>query len=262
MKSFLKTRREWSAVEGEPEPTPKNPSDPTRQERLDLKDWKNTRDSAAGAIFLCIDESQKDLVRDCQDDPQLMWIRLKENHQQPKAGPCFSAYDALFNIRKEEGETLTNLLGRGSRMMTAIKSLRPEHYTMQQLDEELLCMALIRSLPTEYSGFIDSLFLIDKLSLTSLRAAFHNHENQAQLRDTVSTSTAAMKAVPDKTPVKCTWCSRPNHIEDNCYQKQASWLRDQEKVAAKYNEKKKNKGEKVTITEVKEESASLARLVT
>lgn len=194
MKSFLKTRREWSAIEGDPQPSFVIPNAPSRQEQLDFRDWRNTRDSAADAIFLCIDESQKDLVRECQDDPQQMWTRLKEIHQQPKAGPRFNAYDNLFNIQKEEGESLTNLVGRGSRLMANTKALRPEKYNLQQLDEELLCMALIRSLPAEFSSFVTSLFLIDKLSLDSLRAAFHDYENQSQLRDSSAQLAVAMKA--------------------------------------------------------------------
>ncbi|KAF8584744.1 hypothetical protein K439DRAFT_1633275 [Ramaria rubella] len=56
-------------------------------------------------------------------------------------------------------------------------------------------MALIRALPPDCNSFVDSLFLLDKLTLASLRGALHNRENQAALRDTfVPTPAAALKA--------------------------------------------------------------------
>ncbi|KAF8584783.1 hypothetical protein K439DRAFT_1660607 [Ramaria rubella] len=119
MESYLKTRREWLPVIGQlPEPEFVDIDSPTRQERLDHIEWQETKDSAASIIFLCIDESQKDRVRDCRNDPETMWDKLKELHQQHKAGPRFGAYDALFNTRKGEDESLVELTGRVSRAMT------------------------------------------------------------------------------------------------------------------------------------------------
>ncbi|KAF8581770.1 hypothetical protein K439DRAFT_1247172, partial [Ramaria rubella] len=138
--------------------------------------WQETKDSATAIIFLCIDDSQKDHVRDGRNDPEAMWDRLKELHQQQKAGPRFSAYDALFNIRKEENESLTEYTGHVSHAMAHIKSLCPLHFGLQQLDEELQSMVLIRGLPPDCSSFVDSLFLLNKLTLASLRAALHNRE--------------------------------------------------------------------------------------
>ncbi|KAF8573341.1 hypothetical protein K439DRAFT_1233390, partial [Ramaria rubella] len=138
--------------------------------------WQETKDSAAAIIFLCIDESQRDHVRDCQNNVEMMWDKLRELHQQHKAGPRFSAYNALFNIQKEENESLIEYTGCVSCVMEHIKSLHPLHFGLQQLDEELQSMALICGLPPDCSNFVDSLFLLDKLTLASLRAALHNRE--------------------------------------------------------------------------------------
>ncbi|KAF8586001.1 hypothetical protein K439DRAFT_1632263 [Ramaria rubella] len=167
-----------------------------------------------------------------------MWDRLKELHQQRKAGPRFSAYDAFFSIHKEENESLTELTGHVSRAMAHIKSLRPSHFGLQQLNEELQSMALIHTLPLDYSSFVDSL-------------ALHNLENQAQLCETfASVPTVAMKAsTTSMTPsVVCGWCLRTGHAEENCYSKKLSQQRDQ------------NTAEKGTLAEVKEETASIASI--
>ncbi|KAF8583130.1 hypothetical protein K439DRAFT_1412453, partial [Ramaria rubella] len=223
MESYLKTRREWLPVVGRsPEPEFVDVDLPTQQECLDHIEWLETRDSAAGTIFLCIDDSQKD-----------------------HAGPQFSAYDAFFSIRKEENESLTELTGRVSRAMAHIKSLRPSHFGLQQLDEELQSMALIHALPPDYSSFVDLLFLLDKLTLAGLRSALHNRENQAQLHETfASVPTVAMKASTTSTTpsVICGWCLRTGHAEENCYSKKLSQQHDQNTAASRT--KRKSKAEK------------------
>ncbi|KAF8574689.1 hypothetical protein K439DRAFT_1371777, partial [Ramaria rubella] len=93
---------------------------------------------------------------------------LKELHQQCKTGPRFSAYDALFNIWKDKNKSLMELTGHASRAMTHIKSLHPSHFGLQQLDEELQTMARIHTLLPDCSSFVDSLFLLDNLTLASL----------------------------------------------------------------------------------------------
>ncbi|TFK35926.1 hypothetical protein BDQ12DRAFT_725480 [Crucibulum laeve] len=100
-----------------------------------------------------------------------MWDKLKQLYQQHKPGPHFNAYDAFFNIQKEE---------------------------------ELQCMALIHALPTEYSGFITSLFLLDKLTLASLCTAFHNQENQVQLWESSSTDAAITMKAAVSIPIPAT----------------------------------------------------------
>ncbi|KAF8575367.1 hypothetical protein K439DRAFT_1623657 [Ramaria rubella] len=91
MESYLKTRCEWLPVIGKfPEPEFADVDSPTRQERLDHIKWQETKDLAAVIIFLCIDESQRDHVCDCRNDAEMMWDKLRELHQQCKAGPRFS----------------------------------------------------------------------------------------------------------------------------------------------------------------------------
>jgi hypothetical protein len=46
------------------------------------------------------------------------------------------------------------------------------------LDDELASMALIRSLPEEYSGFTSLLLLMDKLNKTTVHQAFVTEDLQ------------------------------------------------------------------------------------
>ena len=56
--------------------------------------------------------------------------------------------------------------------MLKVKNLRPETYALKDLDEELVCMTMIRALPAEYKSFASSLQLLDKISKEKLQAAF------------------------------------------------------------------------------------------
>ena len=180
--ALLKTRQEWLVTTRRyPEPEHADPDNPTRQELIDWHDWHETCDSAAGTLFLIIDNSQQELMKSIRSDPEAIWDKLVAHHQQQKPAPRFAAYDQFFNIRKEENESLSDLVSRVSKQMSSIKALRPSHFGLSRLEEELQCMALIRALPEDYRNFVSSIFLLDQISLSSLTAAFHNEENQCLL---------------------------------------------------------------------------------
>jgi hypothetical protein len=60
----------------------------------------------------------------------------------------------------EETETLSALMARTDKAMQDINSLHPSTFTLDDLDKELLCMTLIRDLPTEFDHFASSLLLM------------------------------------------------------------------------------------------------------
>ncbi|EPQ54118.1 hypothetical protein GLOTRDRAFT_12501, partial [Gloeophyllum trabeum ATCC 11539] len=126
---------------------------------------------AAGEIWLAH-------VKEVKTDPLKMWETLREVHVQQKPGARFNAYDVLLGLRKDEGESLVSLTARADKAMQDIRSLRPKDFTIEQLDEELASMSLIRSLPAEYNNFVSSLLLLDSLSLSKLQSAFQNEETQ------------------------------------------------------------------------------------
>lgn len=278
MSALLKTRREYLITIGrDPEPEFADPEKPTYQERKDWKDWKETQVSAAGTIYLCLDESQKAHVKSCLDDPERMWDTLKAHHQQRKPATRFVAYDSFFNLKKETEESLPDLASQGTQIMSRIRALRPAHFGLQQLEEELLVMALIRALPQpEFGNFVTSLFLLsDKLTLEGLCTAFHNEENNQKLRAGDPAVSVALKATPfhsatnraTNAAAKCGWCLRENHAEEECITKKFSLKRDRERAADRTAGKYRHKGagkkdsEAANSAEVKEETASQALLV-
>jgi hypothetical protein len=68
--------------------------------------------------------------------------------------------------------------------MQDIQSLRPDGFTLTQLDEELFCMTMIRSLPEDYNNLVTSLLLKGSLDKDTIIQAFQTEENQRQHRAT------------------------------------------------------------------------------
>jgi hypothetical protein len=185
MEAYLSTKELWEYVDGStPKPTPADPANPTASEKKDLADWKRKTAKASGELWLAIEDSQKVHVKDIKSDPAATWRKLEGVHLQKKPGARFTAYETLFSIRKQEDESLDALMTRADKASQDIKALRPPQFTLQNLDEELLCMALIRVLPAEYNGFVSSLLLLDSLDVDKLKSAFQNEETHLTLRRT------------------------------------------------------------------------------
>ena len=56
--------------------------------------------------------------------------------------------------------------------MSKMQNLCPKNFNLKQLDEELVCMAMIRALPEEHANFTSSI-LLDTLSKSALQDTFH-----------------------------------------------------------------------------------------
>ncbi|KAG1850253.1 hypothetical protein C8R48DRAFT_578506, partial [Suillus tomentosus] len=68
------------------------------------------------------------------------------------------------------------LIARIENGMSKVKELRPSNpskaCTIEELDQELVCMAMVRSLGEEYSNFVSSLMLLKSLDKEEMKAAF------------------------------------------------------------------------------------------
>ena len=166
MQAYLATKELWEYVDGSAlKPVPADPDHPTASELKDLGDWKRKTARAGGELWLAIEDSQKVHVKELKGDPVVVWEKLRAVHLQQRPGARFNAYEALFSIRKQEDESLSDLMARADKAMQDIKALRPDKFTLDDLDKELLSMTLIHALPTEYNNFASSLLLLDSLDI-------------------------------------------------------------------------------------------------
>jgi len=214
MEAYLCTKDLFTVTDGS-ESEPVSAGDrPTSAELREIREWKSRRAKASGEIWLAVEDEQKTHIKPLKGQPEKMWAKLKEVHLQKKPGARFNAYDGLFAIRKQENESLTTLMARAHSALQSIQELRPENFTLEMLDQELECMALIRALPEEYNNFVSSLLLLDSLDLGKLRSAFQNEENQRIARNNDPTSPFA--ALQARSPAKCYFCDSPDHLIGNC----------------------------------------------
>ena len=96
---------------------------------------------------------------------------------QKRPGMHFNTYNALLSLSKLENESLSSLSTRASQLKSNMKALRPVDFDITKLDDELVLMALIRALPSEYTSLCQTLLLDDSLTLEKLQEVFVVLEN-------------------------------------------------------------------------------------
>ena len=120
-----------------------------------------------------------------------MWQLLEAAHLSKKLGARFNAYNDLFSIRKQDSESLVDLGVRIEKAMQAIQNLWPVGFTIEQLDNELQCMALIHALFDEFHHLASTLLLVDKLDKAMILQAFRSKElNQQHNTESVNKARA------------------------------------------------------------------------
>ena len=136
----------------------------------------------------------------------------------------FNAWDDFFSIRKQPEESLTTLIARIEDGMSKIKELRPvdpkKPYTIDDLDAELVCMTMVRSLGEEYAHFASSLMLLKSLDKGELKAAFLAEESQRRRCPEGPSGDAALFTSSTtchcRPGVTCYFCEQPGHYTHKC----------------------------------------------
>ena len=107
---------------------------------------------------------------------------------------------------KREDESLSALTARVEQPMLEIKELRPadakKPFTIDDLDDELICITLLCSLPKEYSHFIPSLLLLSTMDKDTLKSAVITEDINRQPRADAAT-TSGNSALATSTPRAC-----------------------------------------------------------
>ena len=77
-------------------------------------------------------------------------------------------------------------------------------------------MVLLRALPDEYSHFVTSLLLLDKLDKATITQAFLTKETQRRRRAQDALSATALSASSSSSS-SCAFCTRPGHTQADCH---------------------------------------------
>jgi hypothetical protein len=256
MEAYLSTKELWEYVDGStPKPAPADPAKPTAEEIKQLAYWKRKSTKASGEIWLALEDNQKSHVKEVKSDPVQIWTKLEGVHLQKKPGACFNAYDNLFNICKEENESLSALMARADKALQDIKALHPTNFTLEVLDNELLCMTLIHALPAEYNNFASSLLLLDSLDIDKLKSAFQSEESQHLACNITSSTSLAFQS-----SLTCLFCSGSTHLEKDCFAKQKASADAKEKRKEQWKGKGKSKKQAAKEASEQTEQANASQI--
>src|ERR1700743_469139 len=210
-----------------------------------LERWEIKAERAAGALKTPMSQDISVLIRDCEDDPILIWETLRTSFIQQRTAPRFNAYHALLSVQKNDSESLEGLINRVDEQIRVIKSLSPSSFTLDNLYDELAVMAIIRALPHSFDDVVRTISVLDKFDKQYVAKSLRNMD---QTRSNLSGTSTAFSAVsgsqraPQKpstattslsTPSltqdasnkaqncpKCDFCSRLGHTETKCFLKE------------------------------------------
>ena len=135
----------------------------TTEELKAIDNWEDKALRAAGEIYLSLSDDQKTHIEDISDDPVKMWAKLEVVHLQKKPSMRFNAWEEFFSIHMEESESLSSLMTRIDAAMIKVRNLRPDAFSLDDLDKELVAMTMIRALSDFYLSFASLHQLLDKL---------------------------------------------------------------------------------------------------
>ena len=248
MRAWLMRNGLWKLVSGKL-------TRPTSTSVDEVNKWETKAERAAGEIYLLVESDQRVHFRGHEDDPIKMWELLEAAHLSKKPGARFNAYDELFSIRKQDAETLVDMGVRIEKAMQAIQNLRPSSFTIDQLDEELQCMALIRALPDDYRHLTSTLLLVDNLDKAKVLQAFRSEELNRQRSTTEQLNRARAfgnggngnRGGGHSNNDVCHFCKLPGHWKHNCPKLKAKLEAERKRAAGSKGAKKTEVGEKVAV---------------
>jgi hypothetical protein len=153
-----------------------------------LNAYHEREEKTAGVIPAHLSRSQQTHVKDKGSDAKGTWDALKLVHVQQVPGMRFSAYNKLFSVAKGVDKTLPAVASRIEDALACVKELhltnvnlavstRP--YGIDDLDNELALMAMLRALPREeYGDLTLSLMRQKNLTRAGVEAAFQAEQTK------------------------------------------------------------------------------------
>ena len=252
MKSWLQLNGLWRLISGtEKKPAAKpevkdskglivSPAVPLDEDKLER--WEIKAEKAAGALKTAMTHEVKVLIRDCEDNPIIIWTTLSSSFIQQRTAPRFNAYHTLLSVQKDNSESLDALINKVDEKIRVIKLLSPSSFTLDNLYDELAVMAIIRALPQSFDDVVRTISVLDKFDkqsvIQSLRNMDHTRSNlsgttsafAASFPSSKSSSKPSTSSLPPPSPQnsqnrasnrpKCDFCSRLGHTEAKCFLKE------------------------------------------
>lgn len=132
---------EWSGEGTSAQPEIKDPNGQILSPAVGVDQVRLEREikaeRAAGALKTPMSHGVKVLIRDCEDDPIMIWETLKASPIQQRTAPRLNAYHALLSVQKGDSESFDALTSKADERIRIIKLLSPTSFTLGNLYDEL-----------------------------------------------------------------------------------------------------------------------------
>lgn len=151
---------------------------PGPEKREELASWSAKDEKALATILLCVKPSQINYIKNCTTSAEA-WKNLEKIHQPKGPARKVTLFKQLLQL-KMEGNNVQQHINNFFDLAEKIKELSIE------LQDELLAIILLSSLPSSYENFIiaiesrDQLPSIENLKVKLLEEGHRRGENEPQ----------------------------------------------------------------------------------
>jgi hypothetical protein len=152
--------------------------------------------------------------------------KAESNEITTGTDPSYST--TLLAIKKSPDESLPSVVARVDSLLQDLKAIRPEGYTIDNLDNNLSAMAMIHALGSEYAEFASSLVCCDPTRSEVVQAFICEHNNRlphAGAADNAAYHAHASPLSSSTQDAMCDFCGFKGHLEATCHCRAAA--RDQ-----------------------------------
>ena len=165
-----------------------------------LERWEVKAERAAGALKTATFHELRVLIRDCEDNPILIWSTLKAYFVQQRTAPRCNAYHTLLSTQRDDSESLDSLINKddeqiGSALMMAMTASSSYRLSMVKEVEESDFMTL-----DSFDDVVRTISVLDKFHkqfvIQLLRNMDHTRFNLSGTSSAFAVSQVASKQHP------------------------------------------------------------------
>ena len=242
----LRVRKLWKVVTGEePRPDANSPA---------LADWLERDQEAKAQVTLTLSNEPLSGVLHATSAKDV-WDMLLKRYEGSGKQTIAYLISELFRATLSDDTDLEPQLNAMRQKATTLRTLG------QPLDDALIAIAIVISLPESYSVLrtilmsTDDKLTTDKIIaqiLTEERARHESgkqHALAARLSGNAPPTKSKGKPKSKKSGPTCTYCKKPNHVEDVCQKKRDQEMKSGDKTRGK-DEKQDEKGQTELVVKV------------
>lgn len=210
IKFLLIERNAWRLVIGE-ETAPKSGED--SKDFKKLEEFEARARTALTTIYLNISEDYRKIIECCETAPEA-WVKLKNYFSPDNRSRHMTLFSELCNCKLKTNENIELFAARINGIQTQLKGIG------KAIDEEYLAYQLLRYLPSEFDGIVQTIMRWDnaKFKYEEIVNELVAEESRLKLRnaDKIQNAEVMQTFRLRKPNITCFRCGLKGHVKSNC----------------------------------------------